>query len=78
MNREEIRNKVNEIITHILSVIPDDYQGTDNLTYDLGADSFDLVEITMAIESAFGISIPNIEDNLTIDDIIILIEEKLK
>ena len=50
---------VREIIANQLSVKPEDVKDDSNIAEDLGADSLDLVEILMALEDEFGISIPD-------------------
>jgi acyl carrier protein len=59
MTKEEIRAKVVEISKEKLGV--DESRITDDAQYvrDLGADSLALVDITMALEDAFGTSIPD-------------------
>lgn len=59
MTKEEIRAKVVEISKEKLGV--DESRITDDAEYvrDLGADSLALVDITMALEDAFGTSIPD-------------------
>lgn len=59
MTAEEIRTKVTEIVKEKLGV--EESRITDDAQYikDLGADSLALVDITMALEDAFGTSIPD-------------------
>ncbi len=59
MTTEEIRTKVTEIVKEKLGV--EESRITDDAQYikDLGADSLALVDITMALEDAFGTSIPD-------------------
>jgi acyl carrier protein len=59
MTKEEIRSKVVEIAKEKLGV--EESRVTDEAQYvkDLGADSLALVDITMALEDAFGTSIPD-------------------
>jgi acyl carrier protein len=54
MNIEE---KVKAIITEQLSVAEEDVVSKASFVDDLGADSLDLVEMIMAMEEAFNISI---------------------
>lgn len=51
----EINNRVVEIIKEKLMI--DEFNSDDNLIEDLGADSLDIIEIVMALESEFGIVI---------------------
>jgi len=59
MTKEEIRAKVVEIAKEKLGV--DESRITDDAQYvkDLRADSLALVDIAMALEDAFGTSIPD-------------------
>lgn len=52
-----IEEKVKEIIVEQLSVDEADVQPNASFVDDLGADSLDLVEMIMAMEEAFDISI---------------------
>ncbi len=51
-----------------------------SLKEDLEIDSLDLVEIALALEDAFGMSLPeeDLEGITTISDVVSLIESKLK
>ncbi len=59
MDEKEIRMKVNGIIKDKLGV--DDDKIVDGAKYveDLGADSLSLVDIAMALEDDFGMTIPD-------------------
>ena len=72
--------KVRDIIAKQLSVKPETVADESNIAEDLGADSLDLVEILMALEDEFGISIPDevIPQIKTIKDIVAFIEENKK
>ena len=69
----------------ILDIIAD-YTGTDkskitlesNLIDDLGADSLSAVEIVIAIEKQFGITIPDnqVESMIKVKDVIAIVESK--
>ena len=64
--------KVKEIIVETISVDEDKVTMEAKLTDDLGADSLDAVELNMALEDAFDISIPD-EDLMkfvTVGDIV--------
>lgn len=56
--------KVKEIIMETLSCAEEKITLEANLTNDIGADSLDAVELNMALEEAFGISISD-EDLMT-------------
>ena len=53
----DIKAKVKEIICEQLSVAEEDVVPEASFVDDLGADSLDLVEMIMAMEEAFNISI---------------------
>jgi acyl carrier protein len=71
--------QVREIIVDHLSVDAADATDTANLADDLGADSLDCVELTMAVEGAFNISVSDVEaeECLTVGDWQALVERKL-
>ncbi|MCC6103443.1 MAG: acyl carrier protein [Olegusella sp.] len=55
MNREEILKKVKSLVAETLELDESDIQETTAYK-DLGADSFDLLELVTAIEDEFGIT----------------------
>ncbi|MFH1061138.1 MAG: acyl carrier protein [Pseudomonadota bacterium] len=57
MDAKEIKEKVKSIICEQLSVAEEDVVSEASFVDDLGADSLDLVEMIMAMEEAFNISI---------------------
>ncbi|NTU70350.1 MAG: acyl carrier protein [Coriobacteriia bacterium] len=61
MEREELLEKVKAVIVEQLSVDEDDVNEDASFVDDLGADSLDIVELVMALEEEFGISIPDEE-----------------
>ena len=74
-----VHDKVKEIIANQLSVNIKDI--TDNTTFsDINADSLDVVDIIMALESEFNLQIPDEEvDNFnTIGDLASFITKILK
>ena len=59
MEREEILEKVKVVIVDQLNVEEADVVEDAAFVDDLGADSLDIVELVMALEEEFGISIPD-------------------
>jgi len=68
--------KVKEIIVDTLSCEEEKVTLEASLTEDLGADSLDAVELNMALEEAFAISIPDeaLADFKAVQDIVTYIE----
>ena len=58
---QEICRKVNDIIEQKLQVYPEQVIPSAAPYFDLGADSLDMVEIVMALEKTFGITISDSE-----------------
>jgi acyl carrier protein len=59
MDREELFEKVKTVIVDQLGVDEDDVTEDAAFVDDLGADSLDIVELVMALEEEFGVSIPD-------------------
>ena len=79
MSHEEIVNQVKAIIVDKLGAEESEVTETANFTNDLGADSFDTVELIMEFEKVFDIKIPD-EDGgqiSTVGDAIAYVENKL-
>lgn len=78
MSEKSIEEKVKDIIVEQLQVTPEQVTPAASFTEDLGADSLDTVELVMAFEEEFGVSVPD-EDSeslKTVGDVIKYIEEK--
>lgn len=84
MNREEIFEKVKEIVSTFADVPRSqrtDIQGSTSLKLDLECDSLDGVEISMELDKTFGIRTDDKDietiNNGTVDDIVDMVERKL-
>jgi acyl carrier protein len=79
MEHEEIFDKVKDVIVDQLNVEEDDVTEDAAFVDDLGADSLDIVELVMALEEQFGISIPDeqAEKIKTVGDAVSFIAESL-
>ncbi|MCL1894355.1 MAG: acyl carrier protein [Holophagaceae bacterium] len=73
----ETKKKVFAIIAEQLAKPDDSIAENQHFIDDLGADSLDLVEIIMAIEEAFGLEIPESEQEKikTVGDAVSYIEK---
>lgn len=60
-SKEQIFDKVKEIIVDQLGVEEDEVSLESSFIEDLGADSLDIVELIMALEEEFGLEIPDDE-----------------
>jgi acyl carrier protein len=79
MEHEEIFDKVKDVIVDQLNVEEDDVTEDAAFVDDLGADSLDTVELVMALEEQFGISIPDeqAEKIKTVSDAVTFISENI-
>lgn len=77
MEHDEIMDKVRAVIVDQLGVEEDDVVEDASFVDDLGADSLDIVELVMALEEEFGISIPDeeAESIKTVGDAVAFIEK---
>ena len=53
--------KVKEMLANQLNIEADKITETSKIIEDLGADSLDMIEMLMALEEEFGISVPDDE-----------------
>ncbi len=74
----EIAERVRSIVTEHLGVEEDKVLDGASFIDDLGADSLDTVELVMAFEEAFDVTIPDdaAEKIVTVKDAICYIEQK--
>lgn len=59
MDREEILDKVKAVVVDQLNVEEDEVTDDASFIDDLGADSLGIVELVMALEEEFAVSIPD-------------------
>ncbi|MCY4413792.1 MAG: acyl carrier protein [Alphaproteobacteria bacterium] len=71
MTVEDIKKKVIDIVVKQIGADADKVTMESKIIDDLGADSLDRVELTMAVEDEFGIQIPDVdaEKLITIGDV---------
>ncbi len=61
MSKDEILEKVRQIVADQLEKEKEEVTAESNFANDLGADSLDTVELVMALEEEFDIEIPDEE-----------------
>lgn len=78
MTREQIEEKVKEIVVNQLGVSEEEVTTEASFLDDLRADSLDIVELIMALEEEFDIEFPDedTEKVRTVKDVIDYIEKK--
>jgi len=59
MERDELFDKVKAVVVDQLGVDENEVNEDSAFVDDLGADSLDIVELVMALEEEFGVSIPD-------------------
>ncbi len=76
----EIFERLKEIICEYVDVDPDDVKEDSSLRYDLGATSFDLMNVAGAIEDEFKVSVTDnsLKKIKTVGDVAELLAEKVK
>ncbi|HPF16451.1 MAG TPA: acyl carrier protein [Thermotogota bacterium] len=79
MKKEELFKRVQEIIAESLDVDIEEVTPEASLTEDIGADSLELVDLTMDFEDEFNVKIETAELNEidTVEEITNLLEKKL-
>jgi len=72
-------DRVKKVVVEQLDVNPDEVTPEAKFVEDLGADSLDMVELTMAFEEAFDIEIPDTdaEKITTVQEAVGYLEEKI-
>ena len=79
MNSEEVFDKVKEIIVEQLGVAENAVTQEASFIDDLGADSWDIVELIMALEEEFDMEIPDsdAEKVVTVGDVVDYIKDNV-
>ena len=64
--------KLQKIIAEVLNLSEEEIRPDSTFVDDLGADSLDLFELTMALEDEYGIEIPSedLEKIVTVGDVV--------
>lgn len=77
MAKEEIFEKLKELVVDQLGVEEDEVTMEATMQDDLGADSLDLVDLVMSVEEEFGVKVADedLENIKTVGDIVEYIEE---
>jgi len=78
MAKEEIFDKLKELVADQLGVEEDEVTMEATMQDDLGADSLDLVDLVMSVEEEFGVKVADedLENIKTVGDIVNYIEER--
>ena len=78
MAKEEILDKLKELVVDQLGVEEDEVTMEATMQDDLGADSLDLVDLVMSVEEEFGVKVADedLENIKTVGDIVNYIEER--
>ena len=78
MAKEEIFDKLKELVVDQLGVEEDEVTMEATMQDDLGADSLDLVDLVMSVEEEVGVKVADedLENIKTVGDIVNYIEER--
>ena len=78
MAKEEIFDKLKELVVDQLGVEEDEGTMEASMQDDLGADSLDLVDLVMSVEEEFGVKVADedLENIKTVGDIVNYIEDR--
>ena len=78
MAKEEIFDKLKELVVDQLGVEEDEVTMEASMQDDLGADSLDLVDLVMSVEEEFGVKVADedLENIKTVVDIVNYIEDR--
>jgi len=80
MKKDDLFKRVQEIIAESLDVDVEEITPEASLTEDIGADSLELVDLTMDFEDEFSVKIETAElgEINTVEEITNLLEKKLR
>ncbi len=78
MTEEEIFGKVQEVIAQKLNTEKEKIKPDSKIAEDLGADSLDIVEITISLEAAFSTDISDDIEVVYINDLVKYIQGRLE
>ena len=78
MAKEEIFDKLKELVVDQLGVEEDEVTMEASMQDDMGADSLDLVDLVMSVEEEFGVKVADedLENIKTVGDIVNYIEDR--
>ena len=78
MAKEEIFDKLKELVVDQLGVEEDEVTMEASMQDDLGADSLDLVDLVMSVEEEYGVKVADedLENIKTVGDIVNYIEDR--
>ena len=78
MAKEEIFDKLKELVVDQLGVEEDEVTMEASMQDDLGADSLDLVDLVMSVEEEFGVKVADedLENIKNVGDIVNYIEDR--
>lgn len=78
MEKEEIFNKVVDVLVEQLGIEKEKVKKESEIMTDLGADSLDVVDVVQVLEEEFNVKVPNedIEKLKTVEDIANYIADK--
>lgn len=78
MAKEEIFDKLKELVVDQLGVEEDEVTMEASMQDDLGADSLDLVDLVMSVEEEFGVKVADedLENIKTVGNIVNYIEDR--
>ena len=79
MSKDQILEKIKEIVSKQLELTVDSIEEESKFIDDLGADSLDIVELVMAFEEEFNVEVPDegAENIHTVGDAVGMLQELL-